>query len=417
MLDLQYVRENLTEVAQKLALRGFNFDVNFFSELDAKRKQLQVATQAVQQQRNSQAKEIGLAKSKGIDITSMLAQVESMGEELSVLEQDLKNVQDEMHNYMLTMPNIAHHSVPVGESEADNKLVRTHGEIRKFDFTPKQHFELNVEGGILDFNASAKLSGSRFVVMKGKMAALHRALAQFMLDVHTSRHGYTEVYAPLLVKDHCLFGTSQFPKFKDDQFATEGQDLWLIPTAEVSLTNLHREEILEYNELPIKYVAHTPCFRKEAGSYGRDTKGIIRQHQFDKVELVQIVDPKHSYTALEDLVSHAEKILQLLKLPYRVMALCTKDMGFGASKTYDLEVWLPGQNAYREISSCSNTESFQARRMQTRIKNSSTKEIQYAHTLNGSGLAVGRTLVAVLENYQTADGDVIIPEVLHKYFY
>ena len=415
MLDIQLLREDIVNVAAQLASRGYQLDTEKFNNFEQLRRVLQTATQDIQQQRNSQSKEIGNAKAKGLDVAALLNQVATLGDDLKNKEQALSDLQSQIQDFLLQIPNLPHNSVPVGASEADNQEVRKWGAIRKFDFNPKEHFDIaaNIANG-MDFEAAVKLSGARFVVLSGTVARLHRALAQFMLDLHTNEHGYTEKNVPLLVKSPSLYGTNQFPKFIEDQFST-ANDLWLIPTAEVSLTNLVREEILEEQDLPLKFVAHTPCFRKETGNYGKDTKGMIRQHQFEKVELVQIVRPEESYQALESLLGHAEKVLQKLELPYRVLNLCTGDIGFGAAKTYDLEVWLPGQNCYREISSCSNTEGFQARRMQARWRNPATKKIEVVHTLNGSGLAVGRTLVAVLENYQNADGSVTVPSVLQNY--
>lgn len=415
MLDIQLLRTDIDLVAKRLATRGFKLDVDRFNQLEQQRKVLQTATQEVQAIRNSRSKEIGIAKSKGLSTDELLAQVANLGEDLAAKESTLSDLQNQINQFLLNIPNLPHPSAPVGNDETGNIEVRKWGVIRKFDFTPKEHFDLaaSTNGG-MDFVASANISGARFVVLSDKLAKLQRALTQFMLDLHTSEHEYTEKYVPYLVKSEALYGTGQFPKFIDDQFGTQN-DLWLIPTAEVSLTNLVRETIIEDQDLPLKFVTHTPCFRKESGTYGKDTKGMMRQHQFEKVELVQIVKPEESYAALEQLVSHAEKVLQKLELPYRVLNLCTGDIGFGACKTYDLEVWLPGQNTYREISSCSNTEAFQARRMQARWRNPVTKKPEPVHTLNGSGLAVGRTLIAVLENYQNADGSVTVPAVLRPY--
>lgn len=415
MLDIQMLREDPQQVARQLLTRGFIFDVDYFNQLEQQRKVLQTATQEIQNQRNTRSKDIGIAKSQGKDVAAMLADVATLGTDLTAKELALSELQTKINEFLLQVPNVPSSVTPVGKSEADNVELRIWGTIPKFDFTPKEHFDLApcVAGG-MDFETSAIISGARFVLLSDGVAKLQRVLAQFMLDVHTQQHGYTEKYVPLLVKSEALFGTGQFPKFVEDQFGT-ANDLWLIPTAEVSLTNIVREKILEDAQLPLKFTTHSACFRKEAGSYGKDTKGMIRQHQFEKVELVQIVRPEDSYKALDELLGHAEKILQLLELPYRVMNLCTMDIGFGAAKTYDLEVWLPGQNSYREISSCSNTEAFQARRMQARWRNPVTKKPEPVHTLNGSGLAVGRTLVAVLENYQNADGTVRIPAVLQPY--
>lgn len=415
MLDIQLLRDDAAAIATKLATRGYTLDVAKFNQLEQQRRVLQTATQDIQQQRNALSKEIGNAKAKNQDASGLLAQVSTLGEDLTSKERALSELQAEINNFMLQIPNLPHASVPVGSSETENQEIRRWGTIRNMDFTPKEHFDIAaaIANG-MDFEASVKMSGARFVVLSGDIARLQRALAQFMLDLHTEINGYTEKYVPFLVKSDALYGTGQFPKFIEDQFGTDN-DLWLIPTAEVSLTNLVRDSIIEATNLPLKFVAHTPCFRKEIGNYGKDTKGMLRQHQFEKVELVQIVRPEESYAALENLLNHAEAVLQKLEVPYRVLNLCTGDMGFGAAKTYDIEAWLPGQNCYREISSCSNTEGFQARRMQARFRNPVTKKTETVHTLNGSGLAVGRTLIAVLENYQNADGTVTVPTALQKY--
>lgn len=415
MLDIQLLREDINLVAKRLATRGYTLDVARFNDLEQQRKVLQTQTQDVQNKRNTKSKEIGQAKAKGENVDAIMAEVATLAEDLKNKEQALSALQAEIYSLMLEIPNLPDTSVPVGKSEENNVVMRTWGEIPTFDFTPQEHFNLApcLANG-MNFDTSAKISGSRFVVLSGKIARLQRALAQFMLDLHTNEHGYTEKYVPILVKSEALYGTGQFPKFIDDQFGT-ANDLWLIPTSEASLTNIVREEIIEDVALPLKFVAYTPCFRKESGSYGKDTKGMIRQHQFEKVELVQIVRPQDSQVALEELTQHAETVLQKLALPYRVVSLCSGDISFAATKTYDLEVWLPGQNTYREISSCSNTEAFQARRMQARWRNPVTKKPEPLHTLNGSGLAVGRTLVAVLENYQQADGSILVPEVLRSY--
>lgn len=415
MLDIQLLRNDIDSVAERLVTRGYVLDVATFKTLEQRRKALQIETQEIQNKRNTFSKEIGQAKARGEDATATMTAVNQLLAELKEKEEALESLQIEINNMLLEMPNIPHSSVPIGRSENDNVVVRRWGDLPQFAFTPKEHFELtaSINGG-MNFEASAKMSGARFVILSAMIAKLHRALAQFMLDLHTEAHGYTEKYVPYLVKSEALYGTGQLPKFFDDQFAT-ANDLWLISTSEVSLTNIVRDEIIEDIALPLKFTAHTPCFRKESGTYGKDTKGMIRQHQFDKVELVQIVRPEESYAALEALLNHAEAVLQKLKLPYRVVNLCSGDMGFAATKTYDLEVWLPGQNCFREISSCSNTEAFQARRMQTRWRNPHTKKPELVHTLNGSGLAVGRTLIAVLENYQQADGTIAIPDVLLPY--
>lgn len=417
MLDIQLLRNDLDNAATRLAARGFSLDTAAFQALEAERKEVQTRTQELQAKRNATSKQIGIAKSKGEDVAPIMAQVATLGDELKAAEEKLTVIQSQMQALLLTIPNTPHESVPLGKSEADNIEVRRVGTPKTFDFEVKDHVDVGEGLAQLDFAAGVKISGARFTVMKGALARMHRALAQFMLDVHTGEHGYTEVYVPYLVNADSMLGTGQLPKFEEDLFQVPRGDegkLYLIPTAEVPVTNLVRDEILPLEQLPLKFVAHTPCFRSEAGSYGRDTRGMIRQHQFDKVELVQIVHPEHSYAVLEELTGHAEAILKKLELPYRVMALCSADMGFSSAKTYDLEVWLPAQNTYREISSCSNFEAFQARRMQARFRNAAGKP-ELAHTLNGSGLAVGRTLVAILENYQNADGSVTVPEVLRPY--
>ena len=421
MLDPKFLRTELEQTAVRLAQRGFVLDVARLTELEEQRRQLQVATQDLQNLRNTKSKAIGQAKGRGEDIAPLLAEVDGLGAQLDAAKQQLDVVLAEVEQIALTIPNLPDVSVPAGKDETDNVEVRRFGEPRQFDFEVKDHVALGeaLDKG-LDFESAVKVAGSRFVVMRGQVAKLHRALTQFMLDLHTNQHGYTELYVPYLVNHASLYGTGQLPKFGADLFHTqpateEGQGMALIPTAEVPVTNLARDTIFDASELPVKYTAHTPCFRSEAGSYGRDTRGLIRQHQFDKVELVQLVQPEQSMQALEDLTGHAEKVLQLLGLPYRVMLLCTGDMGFGSSKTYDLEVWLPAQNTYREISSCSNMGDFQARRMQARYRSAEMKKPELIHTLNGSALAVGRTLVAILENYQQADGSVVVPEVLRPY--
>ncbi len=418
MLDPQLLRRDLDSVAAKLAQRGFTLDTEAFAQLEAKRKVFQQESEYLQAQRNSLSKQVGQLKSKGQDASAVLAEVAGLGEAQKLAQEQSEAVLKQQNDWLMSIPNLAHESVPIGASEANNVEVRRWGQPRQFEFTAKDHVDVGTPLG-MDFETGVKLAGSRFTVLRAGMASLHRALAQFMLNTHTQQHGYTECYTPYIVNSETLLGTGQLPKFADDMFSVRkgGADeasLWLISTSEISLTNQVRGDVLEAANLPLKYTAHSPCFRSEAGSYGRDTRGMIRQHQFDKVEMVWITRPEQSYEALEQMTGHAEAILQLLDLPYRVMALCTGDMGFGATKTYDLEVWLPGQNAYREISSCSNCESFQARRMQTRYKNEQGKN-ELVHTLNGSGLAVGRTLVAVLENYQQADGSVIVPPVLRPY--
>lgn len=422
MLEIQQLRSDLNNVTEMLAKRGYAFPVAAFNALEAERKTIQTKTQELQAQRNAASKKIGYAKSKGEDVNAIMVEVAQFGDELKHVEIQLEQVQQQLQKTLLEIPNLPHASVPYGKDETANVQIRQWGTPRTFDFAIKDHVSIGEELGLLDFETAAKLSGARFSVMKGSLARLHRALTQFMLDTHTQQHGYIETYVPYLVNADSLRGTGQLPKFAEDLFAVRAgganddanPSFHLIPTAEVPITNMVRDEIVPMQALPLKYVAHTPCFRSEAGSYGRDTRGLIRQHQFDKVELVQLVHPDQSYDALEQLVGHAEKILQLLELPYRAMALCTGDMGFSAAKTYDLEVWLPAQNAYREISSCSNCEAFQARRMQARFRNENGKPT-LLHTLNGSGLAVGRTLVAILENYQNSDGSVTIPTVLQIY--
>ncbi|CAD5275513.1 seryl-tRNA synthetase; also charges selenocystein tRNA with serine [Alteromonas sp. 38] len=421
MLDPKCLRGDIEETAKRLAARGYNLDVATFNSLEEKRKTLQSKTQDLQNERNVRSKSIGKAKSQGEDIAPLLAEVGKLGDDLDAAKAELTVLLDEITAFTQGIPNLPHESVPEGKDEDDNVEISRWGEPRAFDFDVKDHVDIG-EGlnNSLDFATATKLTGSRFVVMRRDMARLNRAIAQFMLDVHTTEHGYDEMYVPFLVNADSLYGTGQLPKFGEDLFHTqpateEGQGLSLIPTAEVPLTNIARDEILDEKSLPIKMTAHTPCFRSEAGSYGRDTRGLIRQHQFDKVELVQLVKPEDSFDALEELTQHAETILQKLELPYRKVLLCTGDMGFGACKTYDLEVWLPAQNTYREISSCSNMVDFQARRMQARFRNPETNKPELLHTLNGSGLAVGRTLVAILENYQQADGSVTVPKALVPY--
>ncbi|BCM24794.1 serine--tRNA ligase [Methyloradius palustris] len=415
MLDIQQLRNDLDAVVSKLAARGFSFDTASFTALEQERKTVQTRTQDLQAKRNATSKQIGIAKSKGEDVSAILAEVAGLGQQLKADETRLEQIQSELQNILLNVPNLPHESVPAGKTEENNVEVRKVGTPRTFDFEIKDHTDVGTPLG-LDFDTGTKLAGTRFTLMRGQIAKLHRALAQFMLDTQTGKHGYEECYTPYLVNAETLTGTGQLPKFEEDLFSLSHNDskLYLIPTSEVTLTNTVRDEIVPLESLPIKLTAHTPCFRSEAGSYGRDTRGMIRQHQFDKVEMVQIVHPEKSYEALEEMVGHAENILKALELPYRVVSLCTGDMGFGAAKTYDLEVWLPAQNTYREISSVSNCEAFQARRLQARFRNE-TGKTELVHTLNGSGLAVGRTLVAVLENYQNADGSVTVPQVLREY--
>ena len=418
MLDSKLVRTQLTEIAERLATRGFVLDVARFEALESQRKSVQVRTEQLQAERNSRSKSIGQAKARGEDIAPLLAEVDQLGSDLEAGKRELDAIQNELDNLLLNIPNLPHESVPVSADEDGNVEVARWGTPRSFDFEIKDHVALGEQHGWLDFETAAKLSGARFALLRGPIARLHRALAQFMINLHTGEHGYEEAYTPYLVQAPALQGTGQLPKFEEDLFKIRREDqadLYLIPTAEVSLTNIVAGEILDAKQLPLKFVAHTPCFRSEAGASGRDTRGMIRQHQFDKVEMVQIVEPSKSFEALESMTANAERVLQLLELPYRKLALCTGDMGFSAVKTYDLEVWVPSQDKYREISSCSNCGDFQARRMQARYRNPETGKPELVHTLNGSGLAVGRTLVAVLENYQQADGSIRVPEVLKPY--
>lgn len=416
MLDIQLLRSHIIDVANRLQNRRYTLDIAYFQSLEEERKTLQTHTQALQANRNTLSKEIGQAKARGEAIDNKMAEVVSLNEALKSNETALMHLQEKLNTFLMAIPNLTHDSVPIGSSEGENVERRRWGAPRQFDFVVKDHVDIGLPLG-LDAEVGAKLSGARFTVLRDQMARLHRALAQFMLDVHTSEHGYVEMYIPYIVNPEMLYGTGQLPKFAEDMFRLErgtGHSQYLISTSEIALTNTVRNTILSSDQLPIKLTAHSPCFRAEAGSYGKDTRGFIRQHQFDKVEMVQIVHPEESYQVLEEMVSHAEVILQKLELPYRVMALCTGDIGFSAAKTYDLEVWLPAQNNYREISSCSNCEAFQARRMQARFKNKIGKN-EWIHTLNGSGLAVGRTLVAILENGQNADGSVTLPSALHPY--
>ena len=414
MLDLQLLRSDLAGVTQRLAGRGFALPAAEFEALEAERKKVQTDTQELQARRNALSKQIGQMKAKKEDASALMDEVNAQAEQLKALEQQLAGVQQRLNDFLMVIPNLPQASVPAGKSEADNVEVRRVGEPRQFDFTAKDHVDVGEGLRQLDFDTAGKIAGARFSVLKGGVARMHRALAQFMLDVHTQEHGYTEVYAPYMVSGDCANGVSSLAKFKDDLFKIEGRDLYLIPTAEYPVTNFVKNQILTLAELPLKFVCHTPCFRSEAGSYGKDTRGMIRQHQFDKVELVQIVTPENSTAAHEALTAHAETILKKLALPFRTITLCTGDMGFSSAKTYDIEVWLPGQNTYREISSCSNFEAFQARRMQARYRSAQGKT-ELLHTINGSGLAVGRTLVAILENYQNADGSVTVPAVLQPY--
>ncbi|MCE9687316.1 serine--tRNA ligase [Shewanella sp. AS16] len=420
MLDPKYLRNELEATAARLASRGFTLDVERLQKLEEQRKSLQVTTEELQASRNAISKSIGQAKARGEDVAAIMAQVGDLGSQLDAKKHELAALLEEINAIAMSMPNLPDESAPLGADENDNVEVRRWGTPRSFDFEVKDHLDLGEALQGLDFKSAVKITGSRFIVMKGQIARLNRAIGQFMLDLHTEQHGYRETYVPLLVNADSLLGTGQLPKFGEDLFHTqpateEGQGLSLIPTAEVPLTNLVRDAIVDEDELPIKMTALTACFRSEAGSYGKDTRGLIRQHQFDKVELVQLVKPEDSMAALDALTGHAEKVLQLLGLPYRTVILCTGDMGFGASKTFDIEVWLPAQNTYREISSCSNMKDFQARRMQARYRNKADNKPALLHTLNGSGLAVGRTLVAILENYQNADGSITVPDVLRPY--
>ncbi|WP_354624529.1 serine--tRNA ligase [Psychromonas sp. MME2] len=420
MLDPKFLRNEIDETATRLASRGFNLDVDLINQLEEKRKTLQIKTETLQAERNSRSKEIGLAAKRGEDISVLREEMGQFAVQLDAAKEEFATLSEQIKQISLSIPNLPHESVPLGKDETENVEVLTWGTPKEFAFTVKDHVDLGEALGGLDFKSAVKISGSRFIVMQGQIAKLHRALAQYMLNLHTNEHGYTELYVPYLVNADSLYGTGQLPKFGADLFNTmaateEGIGMSLIPTAEVPLTNMARDMIYDESELPIKMTAHTPCFRSEAGSYGRDTRGLIRQHQFDKVELVQIVHPEQSFAALEALTGHAEQVLKNLELPYRKVVLCTGDMGFGATKTYDLEVWVPAQNSYREISSCSNMGDFQARRLQARFRAVGAKKPELLHTLNGSGLAVGRTLVAILENYQLEDGRIEIPRVLQHY--
>lgn len=416
MIDQKLLRRSAEEVADNLARRGHEFDADAYLALEEQRRTLQVDTEGLRNERNTSAKNIGKAKATGDDVEPLLAAVKDLGDRLDGSEARLRAVQEALRSIELGLPNLLHDDVPTGNDESKNQEVRRWGDVPDFDFDPKDHVDLGLSLGMLDFDAARRISGSRFAVMRGPLARLHRALIQFMLDVHTSENGYEETYVPYLVQADALMGTGQLPKFEEDLFKTEGESpFYLIPTAEVPLTNLTRESILEAEELPKRLVAHTPCFRSESGSYGKDTRGMIRQHQFEKVELVHLVAPADSYDALEELTANAEMILQRLELPYRVVTLCSGDVGFASAKTYDLEVWLPGETKYREISSCSNCTDFQARRMQARWRNPETGRPELLHTLNGSGIAAGRALIAIMENYQQSDGSVRIPEVLLPY--
>lgn len=416
MLDSRYLRKNIQEVSQRLAVKGFELDQKFIEDKENKRKKAQIETEEFQADRNLNSKKIGRLKAEGKEVGDLLDQVARIGEQLDQSKVELENIQQELNQYYLSIPNIPDVSVPLGDSEDDNLEVRKWGKIEQLGFDSKDHVDLTAESNRLSFDDAAKISGSRFSIMRGSLARMHRALVHFMLDLHTKEHGYEEVYVPYIVNKDSLLGTGQLPKFEEDLFKIDGdREFYLIPTAEVPVTNIFRDKIVDAEELPVKYVSHTPCFRSEAGSYGRDTKGMIRQHQFEKVELVMVVRPEDSQNAHEELTSHAEQVLKKLDLPYRVVNLCGKDLGFASAKTYDIEVWLPGQSAYREISSCSNFLDFQARRISGRWRQTSSSKPELFHTLNGSGLAVGRTLVAILENYQNDDGSLSIPDALHPY--
>mgnify|MGYP001821467813 CR=1 FL=1 len=416
MLDPKLIRSDLNAVAEQLKKRNFELDVATLNELESKRKACQVETEKLQSERNTKSKSIGKAKAAGEDIQPLLDVVAGLGDRLDAAKSELAEIQQKIDDIIMGIPNLLHESVPVGKDEDDNVEIRRWGEPRSYDFEVKDHVDLGATNGWLDFETASKLTGSRYVVMRGQMARLHRALIQFMLDVHTNEHGYTEVYVPYIVNSDSLRGTGQLPKFEEDLFCVDKEaGHYLIPTAEVPVTNIARDEIIDASQIPLKMTSHTPCFRSEAGSYGKDTRGMIRQHQFEKVEMVQLVPADQSWDALEELTLHAEAILQKLELPYRTVVLCSGDVGFSSTKTYDLEVWLPGQQAYREISSCSCFGDFQARRMQARWRNPETGKPELLHTINGSGLAIGRTLVAVLENYQQADGSIAIPDALKPY--
>ncbi|MFO7858228.1 MAG: serine--tRNA ligase [Ectothiorhodospiraceae bacterium] len=416
MLDPKRLRSEINEIAEAVGRRGFTLDVATFNRLEERRKTLQTETQRLQAERNERSRTIGQAKARGEDIEPLKAEVTTLGDRLKAAETELHTLQTELDEFLMGIPNPPHPDVPTGEDEDDNDEVRQWGERPAFDFTPRDHVDLGAQNDWMNFESAARVAGSRFVVLSGAMARMHRALIQFMLDIHTTEHGYREMYVPYLVNAASARGTGQLPKFEEDLFATAGDpSYYLIPTAEVPVTNLARDQIIDAADMPMRMTAHTPCFRSEAGSYGKDTRGLIRQHQFEKVELVQLVAPERSWAALEELTGHAEVIMQRLGLPYRVVTLCTGDLGFSAAKTYDIEVWLPGQDRYREISSCSNFLDFQARRMGARWRNPETRKPEYLHTLNGSGVAVGRALLAILENYQQADGSVAIPPALQPY--
>ena len=414
MLDIRKLRDDPEEHARLLQIKGFDFDVGTFVGLEGRRRVLQQETEQLQAERNAKSKSIGKAKANGEDISPLVREVGDLGERLELAKSQFSELQQELQRFLSAVPNLPHESVPPGKDESENQELRRWGNLPSFNFSPQDHVDLTPQS--MDFEAAVKISGSRFVVLKGQLARLHRALVQFMLDVHTNEHGYDEVYVPYIVNAESMFGTGQLPKFADDQFRiAQDHEVYLVPTAEVPVTNIYRDEIVPYEDLPLRHVCHTPCFRAEAGSHGRDTRGMIRQHQFDKVELVQLVHPSHSWDVLDELTGHAESILKKLELPYRAVVLCGGDLGFASAKTIDLEVWLPGQDKYREISSCSNFLDFQARRMQARFRDPQSGKPELLHTLNGSGLAVGRTLVALLENYQDGEGRVAIPDVLRGY--
>lgn len=415
MLDLRFIRTNLDKVKDMLNKRGYELDMSKFEELDKKRREMITEIESLRAKRNEINDQVSKRRKKGEDISELIDQMKTISSKIKEKEKELPKIEEEFHNFLLQIPNIPHESVPIGKDENDNQVVRYWGKKPEFSFKPLPHWEIGERLGILDFKRAAKLSGSRFALYKGAGAKLERALINFMLDIHTKEHGYTEVLPPFLVNSECMLGTGQLPKFEEDLFKVKDWDLYLIPTAEVPVTNIHREEILSEDELPKYYVAYTPCFRSEAGSYGKDVRGLIRQHQFNKVELVKITKPEDSFEELEKLTRDAEEILRRLNLHYRVVCLCTGDLGFSSAKTYDLEVWLPGQGVYREISSCSNCTDFQARRAKIRFRRKGKKGSEFVHTLNGSGIAVGRTVVAILENYQQEDGSVLIPEALRPY--
>jgi len=415
MLELKFVRSNLGDIREMIKTRGYDLDISRFETLDQERRGKLSILEGLRHQRNSVSEDIAAMKKKGKDASNIIAEMKEVSSEIKEKEKELPGIVEELNNLLMVIPNIPDKSVPIGKDENDNPVIRTWGEIKDVDFAPRPHWEIGEELGVLDFECAAKLAGSRFALYRGAGAKLERALISFMLDIHTNEHDYTEILPPFMVNAASMIGTGQLPKFKEDLFKVEGWDLYLIPTAEVPVTNIHRDEILAEEDLPVSYVAYTPCFRSEAGSYGKDTRGLIRQHQFNKVEMVKFVRPEESYDELEKLTRNAEEILRRLNLPYRVVSLCTGDLGFSAAKTYDLEVWLPGQGLYREISSCSNFTDFQARRAGIRFKRSGGSGTELVHTLNGSGLAVGRTLVAILENYLQEDGSVAIPEALKPY--